>query len=107
MTMILESIKDLRDVRNEHAVYVKDCNVLLKLYRESIAVIDLDNAMKPGKTCKNTVSALMAPTTVIAVYTNFLMTCLLANLLEAAAKATMPETAIGFIYGASVTTKRN
>ena len=52
MTMILESIKDLRDVRNEHAVYVKDCNVLLKLYRESIADIDLDNAMKPGKTCK-------------------------------------------------------
>lgn len=52
MTMILESIKDLRDVRNEHAVYVKDCNVLLKLYSGNVAVIDLNNAMKPGKTCK-------------------------------------------------------
>lgn len=52
MTMVVENLNDMTVARNEHAVYVKDCNVLLKLYRDSIAVIDLTNAMKAGKTCK-------------------------------------------------------
>lgn len=52
MTMVVDNLNDLTVARNEHAVYVKDANVLLKLYGESIAIIDLDNAMKAGKTCK-------------------------------------------------------
>ena len=52
MTMVVDNLNDLKVARNEPAVYVKDANVLLKLYGESIAIIDLDNAMKAGKTCK-------------------------------------------------------
>ena len=54
MTMIiLESIKDLKAIRNKYAFYIKDCNVLLKLYRENITIIDFDNVIKASKTCKN------------------------------------------------------
>lgn len=52
MTMVVDSLKDLTVARHEFAVYVKDANVLLKLYRDSVAVIDLTNAMQAGKTCK-------------------------------------------------------
>ena len=52
MTMVVENLNDMTVARNEHAVYVKDCNALLKLYRESVAIIDLENALKAGKTCK-------------------------------------------------------
>ena len=52
MTMVLATLKDLMEVRNEHAVYVKDANALLKIYRDSIAVIDLTNALQAGKICK-------------------------------------------------------
>lgn len=52
MTMVVNDLNDMTVARNEYAVYVRDCNVLLKLYRDSIAVIDLTNAMKAGKTCK-------------------------------------------------------
>lgn len=52
MTMVVNDLNDMTVARYEHAVYVKDTNVLLKLYRESVAIIDLNNAMKAGKTCK-------------------------------------------------------
>lgn len=52
MTMVVNDLNDMTVARCEHAVYVKDANVLLKLYRESVAIIDLDNAMKAGQTCK-------------------------------------------------------
>ena len=52
MTMVVENLNDMTVARNEHAVYVQDCNVLLKLYGDSVAIIDLDNALKAGKTCK-------------------------------------------------------
>lgn len=52
MTMVVENLNDMTVARNEHAVYVQDCNVLLKLYRESASIIDLENALKAGKTCK-------------------------------------------------------
>lgn len=52
MTMVVNDLNDMTVARNEHAVYVKDANVLLKLYRESVTIIDLDNALKAGKTCK-------------------------------------------------------
>lgn len=51
MTMVVNDLNDITAARNEHAVYVKDSNVLLKLYGDSVTVIDLDNAMKAGKTC--------------------------------------------------------
>lgn len=52
MTMVLATLKDLMEVKSEHAVYVKDANALLKIYRDSIAVIDLTNALQAGKVCK-------------------------------------------------------
>ena len=52
MTMVVENLNDMTVARNEHAVYVKDANVLLKLYRESVAIIDLTNTVQAGKTCK-------------------------------------------------------
>lgn len=52
MTMVVNDLNDMTVARNEHAVYVKDSNVLLKLYRESASIIDLENALKAGKTCK-------------------------------------------------------
>lgn len=67
MTMVVNDLNDMTVARYEHAVYVKDANVLLKLYREGVAIIGLDNAMKAGKTCKNTALPLMTPTTVIVV----------------------------------------
>lgn len=67
MTMVVNDLNDMTVARHEHAVYVKDANVLLKLYRESVAIIDLDNAMKQEKPAKNTALPLMMPTTVIVV----------------------------------------
>lgn len=52
MTMVVNDLNDITAARNEHTVYVKDSNVLLKLYGDSVAIIDLDNAMKAGKTCR-------------------------------------------------------
>lgn len=52
MTMVVENLNDMTVARSEHAVYVKDSNVLLKLYGDSVSIIDLDNALKKGKTCK-------------------------------------------------------
>ena len=52
MTMVVNNLNDMTIARNEHAAYIHDCNVLLKLYGDSVAIIDLDNALKAGKTCK-------------------------------------------------------
>ncbi len=52
MTMVVENLNDLKVARHESAVYVKDANALLKLYRDGIVVIDLNNALKAGKICK-------------------------------------------------------
>lgn len=46
MTMVVENLNDMTVARSEHAVYVKDSNVLLKLYGDSVSIIDLDNALK-------------------------------------------------------------
>lgn len=52
MTMVVNTLKEFVGVQHEHAVYVKDANALLRIYRDSVAVIDLTNAMQAGKTCK-------------------------------------------------------
>ena len=52
MTMVVNDLNDMTAARNEHTVYVKDSNVLLKLYGDSAAIIGLDNALKIGKICK-------------------------------------------------------
>ena len=52
MTMVVENLNDLTVARHESSVYVKDADVLLKLYSDGIVVIDLNNAMKAGKICK-------------------------------------------------------
>lgn len=52
MTMVLNTLKEFAGVQHEHTIYVKDANALLKIYRDSIAVLDLSNAMQAGKTCK-------------------------------------------------------
>ena len=55
MTMVVENLNDMTVARSEHAVYVKDSNVLLKLYGDSVSIIDLDALPLP------------MPTTVIVV----------------------------------------
>ena len=52
MTMVVNTLKEFAGVQHEHAVYIKDANALLRIYRESVAVVDLTNAMQAGKTCK-------------------------------------------------------
>ena len=52
MTMVVNTLKEFAGVQHEHAVYIKDANSLLRIYRESVAVVDLTNAMQAGKTCK-------------------------------------------------------
>lgn len=65
MTMVVNNLNDMTIARNEHAAYIHDCNVLLKLYGDSVAIIDLDNALKAGKTCKNT--ALPLPMLIMVI----------------------------------------
>lgn len=67
MTMVVENLNDMTVARSEHAVYVKDSNVLLKLYGDSVSIIDLDNALKKVRPAKNTALPLPMPTTVIVV----------------------------------------
>ena len=50
--MVVNTLKEFAGVQHEHAVYIKDANALLRIYRESVAVVDLTNAMQAGKTCK-------------------------------------------------------
>lgn len=52
MTMVVNTLKEFAGVQHEYAVYIKDANALLRIYRESVAVVDLTNAMQAGKTCK-------------------------------------------------------
>lgn len=40
-----------KEVPHQQFVYIEDLNVCLKKYRDRLSVIDLENAMKPGKTC--------------------------------------------------------
>lgn len=66
MTMVVNTLKEFAGVQHEHAVYIKDANALLRIYRESVAVVDLTNAMQAGKTCKNTALYLLMLITVSA-----------------------------------------
>lgn len=65
MTMVVNTLKEFAGVQHEHAVYIKDANALLRIYRESVAVVDLTNAMQ-ARPAKNTALYLLMLITVSA-----------------------------------------
>ena len=36
MTMVVNTLKEFAGVQHEHAVYIKDANALLRIYREAL-----------------------------------------------------------------------
>ena len=65
MTMVVNTLKEFAGVQHEYAVYIKDANALLRIYRESVAVVDLTNAMQ-ARLAKNTALYLLMLITVSA-----------------------------------------
>lgn len=67
MTMVVENLNDLKVARHESAVYVKDANALLKLYRDALLLLTLIMRLKQVKFAKSTVLTLLTQIMAIMV----------------------------------------